>query len=1276
MKDLLITLFIVIFSTTVYAQNGWGFLKGQPNTSYSIANNKGTAYKHNTPGNRSSTISWELNGKLYFYGGRASYSYSDDYNSMWMYDTSTTLWTLVSGEIDPISSAIYPNYGIKGVASLTNHPGTRTGSLTWTHNGKLYLFGGRTDNMRYNDLWVYNPTTKLWTWLAGDNRGSATYFHAKARFGIKGVSDTANHPGYLSNAASWVDNGKLYLAGGGGYDSTQLGGLNDIWEYNLNTNMWTWIKGSGKINQGRVTGQKGVASPSNTPASGDYSKSWYYKGKLYVFAPNSLDYMWEYDHSTNNWRYIKFTNRLPSNGNVYGIKGVEDSLNTPIVSYEAHSWVRNNKLCLLDYNNIWSYNLVTNNWTWEGGDTLNHSYPDYGRLNHADSLTNPGSLGYSVLWKTNKYLYTLSNGALWCYNNNTKHWKWINGTHNSEVKKLSVVPYIAHHLNEPSFGSKNIWQNGDTVYMYGVQYDYFSNTTMELWRYTIDNNQWALINSYDNTEPVYGTKGVATVHNRPGIRDNNACTWYVNNKLYLYGGVKNFTSSIAIANDLWEYDLQTNMWRYLKGDSGVVKATYGTLGVAGIINNPGIRLASSSWVHNGQLYLFGGGSDGNFFYNYNDIWRYDISSNNWTWIKGDTILHVAAKYGTRGVADSNNNPGAIVFQQDCYLNGKLYVFGGRTQMFPSSGSFWRRECNELWEYDHLTNNWTWLTDDSLVKEQGPNWGIKGVPDSTNSPSARIDGTFEAINGKLYLIGGYANNYRDPIWGTVEGISDDIWEYNPQTNLWTWIDGTSTFHRAGIYKKQYIKDSLNTIGASTNALSWSQGNRIYIFGANRLFANMNMNLTSKNKFIYSSNDLWYYEICDSMQQCYPNAPVINIDSVITLCNNRRLILNAGNIGSDYLWSNGDTTLNSLIKDTGTYWVRVTNPANKSTTDTFRVIAGSPPQYTISADTTICFGDTITISAFSNNAIYRWTTHNSISSNTATSNITTKAGGTYEVMITAPNGCYVYDSVVVKTKPYPYQPWLNNNGPICVGEKFRIRDTNFKINSATVAKLFDKHNNQLPHVDYGKNNSTIADSGMYYIVRELNGCYSSDTTYLHVYQNYTPSVNITTTPNNPWPFVQMEFNANVNYALSFTSFQWYKNNNPLFGETNQKYQAIAESEIKSGDIICVKINTNNKCASIDTAKDCTQPIQIKLLVEPISNSNKIKIYPNPANEVLYIEGITQESTLIIYNSLGVNVIEKVLKQGSSIDVSNLPAGTYILEIERRNKKYEKLKLTIIR
>jgi hypothetical protein len=112
--------------------------------------------------------------------------------------------------------------------------------------------------------------------------------------------------------------------------------------------------------------------------------------------------------------------------------------------------------------------------------------------------------------------------------------------------------------------------------------------------------------------------------------------------LWLFGGSGYAASRNGLLNDLWKYDVPLNQWSWMTGDSTVyVRSSYGTMGTANSANTPGGREGSATWKDvSGNLWLFGG-LIGNSMY-INDLWKFNIITNEWTWMKGDTIINQMA----------------------------------------------------------------------------------------------------------------------------------------------------------------------------------------------------------------------------------------------------------------------------------------------------------------------------------------------------------------------------------------------------------------------------------------------------------------------------------------------------------------------------------------------------------------------------------------------------------------------------------------------------------
>lgn len=71
---------------------------------------------------------------------------------------------------------------------------------------------------------------------------------------------------------------------------------------------------------------------------------------------------------------------------------------------------------------------------------------------------------------------------------------------------------------------------------------------------------------------------------------------------------------------------------------------------------------------------------------------------------------------------------------------------------------------------------------------------------------------------------------------------------------------------------------------------------------------------------------------------------------------------------------------------------------------------------------------------------------------------------------------------------------------------------------------------------------------------------------------------------------------------------------------------------------------------------------------NNIVDIKLYPNPTSSVLYISTVSENTAVKIYNMQGQTVYNGAIRN-NNLDVSNLPVGTYMLEIDYNNSKIVK-------
>ncbi len=409
---------------------GGSDLAGQPAV-YGI---EGMASAQSTPGGRESAVSWVgPSDNLWLFGGKNSGSLLDD---LWMYSSVTHEWTWEGGSDLPDQHGIY---GAEGIPATTNIPGARTGAASWKDAaGNFWLFGGvgldLQGNQGYlNDLWMYSPVTREWTWEGGSDLRDQI-----STYGTEGVANVLCTPGARSDAVTWTDsNGNLWMFGGVGLYGHQypyaVGTLNDLWMFSTVTHEWTWEGGSYSADQPGVYGATGVPAPTNMPGARIGADAWTgISGNLWLFGgygyfaskqEGDLNDLWLYSTVTHEWTWEGGSDLSDQSG-VYGTEGVPATANTPGARSGAVSWTDVNGDVWLfggagndsqgyngSLNDLWMYSTVMHEWTWEGGSDLADRSGVYGTQGVA-ALTNiPGG-------RSDAYPWTDIQGNLWLFGGN------------------------------------------------------------------------------------------------------------------------------------------------------------------------------------------------------------------------------------------------------------------------------------------------------------------------------------------------------------------------------------------------------------------------------------------------------------------------------------------------------------------------------------------------------------------------------------------------------------------------------------------------------------------------------------------------------------------------------------------------------------------------------------------------------------------------------------------------------------------------------------------
>ncbi|MEY4875540.1 MAG: hypothetical protein RL708_689, partial [Bacteroidota bacterium] len=282
-----------------------------PPSKYNV---KGQFSVNSTPSGRQGSLTWtDAQGDMWLYGGKDTTGLHSD---MWKYNIALNMWMWVGGDSTPNHAA---TYGIMGAAALGNSPGGREGAIThWVDKqGNFYLFGGIINNNGdvANDLWKYNPTTSLWTWING-----STIPNDIGNYGTLGIASNSNLPSARNGYAASQDTA---------YNLLLFGGMNhnDVWKFNLKTLQWTWIAGSNQLND---TGNYVAYCQVGLPAArhhwrgaqlvGNFKQLTYLFGGTDTAGNTCNNDLWLFDSNTNQFKWLNgtFNNAANQNGN-YGI---------------------------------------------------------------------------------------------------------------------------------------------------------------------------------------------------------------------------------------------------------------------------------------------------------------------------------------------------------------------------------------------------------------------------------------------------------------------------------------------------------------------------------------------------------------------------------------------------------------------------------------------------------------------------------------------------------------------------------------------------------------------------------------------------------------------------------------------------------------------------------------------------------------------------------------------------------------------------------------------
>lgn len=753
-------------------------------------------------------------------------------------------WAWMGGSKSPVPGA----YGQLGTPAAGNMPGARISANTWMDsNGKLWLFGGDAidSNHRYgelNDLWVFDSATGEWAWMGGSNSIDNAAVESGV-YGVQGKADAANLPPARKDAASWTDiHGNFWLFGGQRF---AYGSYNDLWQYNVSTSQWTWVKGSNMSDQPAVFGTMGVAASGNTPAALIDPAIWVDKqGNLWLFGGQSpaiggatayLNQLWKFDLNTNQWAWMGGNNVLGSGPpygypGIYGTRGVPSAANIPGARKSATTWTDDQgKLWLYGghgmdsagvegtLDDLWVFDLSTNQWTWMAGTTTfagqcGSSYigpgcgtpGTHGVMQVPDAQNYPGSRETAVGWKDRQGNFWLFGG--WGPQTNGKWGGWN-----------------------------------------------------DLWKFDLKTGVWTWMSGADDLNcayvfcgyvGVFGTMGTPDLGNSPSGRQMGFGWTDAKGNFWLFGGYGNNVSGVSTyLQDLWEFQPNTNSLQIAETPVFSPRpGSYTSVQTVEISDaTPGATISylidgnTPAQAYTGPITL----QTSHTIQAIASAPGYGNSNITTGQYAVDVPIATAPVFSlpsgnydaTQSVSLSDMTPGAAIFYttdgsmpttSSSQFTGAIAVNSSETILAVAVAPGFLNSPVSAAVYNMGTstseNQWTWVGGTNQENSPGV-YGTLGVASAANVPGGR-DGaaSWTDASGKFWLFGGSGVDANGNL-----GVLNDLWKFDPAARLWTWMGGPSTLPacetwqlpcgQKGIYGTQGTPSTANYPGSRSGGSAW-------------------------------------------------------------------------------------------------------------------------------------------------------------------------------------------------------------------------------------------------------------------------------------------------------------------------------------------------------------------------------------------------------------------------------------------------------------------------
>ncbi len=356
--------------------------------------------------------------------------------------------------------------------------------------------------------------------------------------------------------------------------------------------------------------------------------------------------------------------------------------------------------------------------------------------------------------------------------------------------------------NCPSMkGSYAKWTTDRSIYLYEtIEVAGSDDDRVMFWEYDLDLMQWRCVEERDFSSYSFGTKGIANKNNFPGPRSSTAATWLDSDgNIWLFGG-HDRSASFDITGDLWKFDVTSKLWTFVNG--GEDEVVHGEIGQPSSTAYPQIELGLNSSRNfsftdkNGDLVLFR--TTGSHLGSKNDVWRYNIESNKWTWLEGGED------------ADSDNGIGHSI-RASWTDDENLYYFLVKNRL----GYGWF-----VWTFDSDTHKW----EKEFLTHENDKFPFRSEADSIHMPDMLDVSSWNQDDEYIWFYG-RLNRYTN----------NAMVRFNVKTLQWAWLAGSTSLQNGIIFSNCETRGFAFTKGESRPinlpqirpmALTWMKNGKLY------------------------------------------------------------------------------------------------------------------------------------------------------------------------------------------------------------------------------------------------------------------------------------------------------------------------------------------------------------------------------------------------------------------------------------------------------------------